>query len=125
MNLHNNLLLTKKHLQINKMNEERVVIVGYKPLPGKEPELIRLIKTHVDRLRNEGFASERNPIIMQSKDGTILEVFGWKSKEAIEAAHKNKKVQKMWEEFAKVSEYVPINLIVETSELFSEFSPID
>jgi hypothetical protein len=106
------------------MSEERIVIVGYKPIPGKEADLKELMKTHVSILRKEGLASEREPILMQASDGTIVEVFGWKSKEAIEAAHKNPAVQRMWGEYAEVCEYVPIANVQESSNLFSAFSPL-
>jgi hypothetical protein len=33
----------------------------------------------------------------QASDGTVIEVFEWKSQEAIAAAHTNPVVQKMWE----------------------------
>ncbi len=106
------------------MNTERIVIVGYKPLPGKENALIKLIATHIPRLRQEGLVSEREAITMQAKDGTILEVFGWASKEAIEKAHFNPVVQKMWAEFSEVCEYVPGGAIPEMGQVFSEFTPL-
>lgn len=106
------------------MNTERIVIVGYKPLPGTETNLSKLIATHIPRLREEGLVSEREPIVMQAKDGTIIEVFGWASKEAIERAHTNPVVQKMWAEFSKVCEYVPVGNIEEMKQMFSEFSPV-
>lgn len=106
------------------MPEERIVVVGYRPKPGKGPLLEQLLKTHVDRLRKEGLISERQPIIAQASDGTYLEVFGWKSPEAIDQAHTNLEVQKMWEEFSEVCEYVPVGQLSEMSELFSEFKGI-
>jgi quinol monooxygenase YgiN len=106
------------------MSSERIVIVGYKPLPGKENALIKLIATHVPRLREEGLVSEREAITMQAKDGTILEVFGWVSKEAIEKAHTNPVIQKMWAEFSAICEYIPGSNVEEMQQLFSEFSPI-
>ena len=71
------------------MSTERIVIVGYKPLAGKEAALKILMKNHVARLRKQGLVSDREPILMESKSGTIIEVFGWKSKEAIASAHSN------------------------------------
>ncbi|HTF81400.1 MAG TPA: hypothetical protein VL947_06740 [Cytophagales bacterium] len=106
------------------MDDERIVIVCYKPLEGKEEVLEALIRAHVDILREEGLASDRPSIVMRAKDGTFLEVFAWKSKEAIEAAHFNPRVQKLWEEFAEICEYVPVAETEEAGHLFSEFSPI-
>ena len=106
------------------MNKERIVIVGYKPFAGKEDALQELMKMHVDTLRKEGLASERKSIVMRAKNGTIIEVFSWKSKEAIEKAHTNLIVQKMWQQYAEVCEYVPVGELDEMSTIFSEFTPV-
>ncbi len=103
---------------------ERIVIVGYKPFEGKKKAMVDLMKNHWEILSNEGLVSNRKSIIMEAKDGTIIEVFGWKSKEAMELAHTNVAVQKMWAEYSDVCEYIPIGEIKESNELFSEFTPI-
>ena len=103
---------------------ERIVIVGYRPFPGKESELEELMKNHWGILNEEGLVSDRKPILCKSKDGTIIEVFGWKSKDAIQSAHSNESVQRMWAEYAKVCEYIPVGDIEEGKNLFSEFSPV-
>lgn len=102
---------------------ERIVIVAYKPLAGQKERLAQLMKNHLPVLRREGLASDRESIIVEARDGTFVEVFGWKSKEAMEAAHQNPQVQKMWEEFAAVCEYVPVGSLEESAEIFSEFAP--
>ena len=80
----------------------RIVIVGYKPKPGKASELEALMKTHLPVLKEEGLVTDRDSIIMRAEDGTIIEVFEWKSEEAIKAAHGNLKVQEMWQAYSSV-----------------------
>ena len=75
------------------------VIVAYRPKPGKEDDLLELVRSRVPTLRKEGFVSDRAPTIMRARDGTILEVSEWKSREAIDAAHKNPNGLAMWERF--------------------------
>jgi hypothetical protein len=103
----------------------RIVVVAYKPKPGKEGELEALIVTHLPILRAEGLVSDRESIIMRSQDGTIIEVFEWKSKEAIESAHANLKIQEMWQAFSAVCEYVPASQVAEFTAIFSEFTPLN
>jgi hypothetical protein len=62
---------------------------------------------------------------MEAKDGTFVEVFEWASSQAIEAAHSNPVVLKMWEEYGKVCDYIPISQVAEASQLFSEFTPVE
>ena len=103
----------------------RIVIACYKPKPGKEAELDQLMETHVDRLSAEGLVTDRKSIVMKSKSGTVVEVFEWKSEEAIEQAHSNAAVLKIWEEYEAVCDYeIPTN-IEEFSNLFSEFEPVN
>jgi intein/homing endonuclease len=102
-----------------------IVIVGYKPKPGREIELEELMKTHHSILKQENLVSERDPIVAQAKDGTIVEVFEWVSSEAMRSAHENKNVLAMWQKYDAVCEYVPISTVPEARELFSGFTPLN
>jgi len=101
------------------------VIVAYRPKPGKEDDLLELVRSRVPTLRKEGLVSDRAPTIMRARDGTIVEVSEWKSREAIDAAHKNPNVLAMWEKFFDVCDCVPLNTLAEASEMFASFEPID
>jgi len=101
------------------------VIVAYRPKPGTEDDLLELVRSRVPTLRKEGLVSDRAPTIMRARDGTIVEVSEWKSREAIDAAHKNPNVLAMWEKFFDVCDCVPLNTLAEASEMFASFEPID
>ena len=88
------------------------VIVAYRPKPGKEHELLKLVR-------------DRVPTIMRARDGTIIEVSEWKSREAIDAAHKNPNVLKMWEKFFAVCDCVPLKTLAEAQEMFAGFVPVE
>jgi len=103
----------------------RIVITCYKPKPGKMDELRALMPTHPSTLRSEGLVTNRESIMMEAKDGTILEVFEWKSRQAIEAAHENPTVLEMWKRYAEVCDYIPVGQVAEASQMFSEFTPFE
>lgn len=107
------------------MSIPRIVIAAYRPKPGKEEILFAEVRDHHHLLRSEGLATDRHPIVMRAKDGTILEVFEWASPAAIEEAHSNPRVQAMWGRFAKVCDYVPLNSLAEAADMFAEFEPLD
>ena len=65
------------------------VIVAYRPKPGKEAELLEIVRSRVPTLAKEDLVTDRAPVMMRAKDGTIVEVSEWKSREAIEAAGAN------------------------------------
>lgn len=103
----------------------KIVIATYKPKPGKEQVLDRLVKNHVKVLRNQGLATQRPPMIMKSADGTVVEVFEWLSKEAIEEAKQNKDVQEYWSRYKEVCDIIPVSDLIETNTSFSEFNPFN
>jgi len=102
-----------------------IVIVAYKPKTGKGAALKELAKTHIPRLKQVGLVTDREPVMMETADGTIVEVFEWLSAEAIQNAHQNAAVQQMWGEYAEVCDYVPLNTLNETKELFAGFIPVN
>jgi quinol monooxygenase YgiN len=101
-----------------------IVIVTYRPKPGKESETLDLVRSRVPTLRKEGLVTERTPIMMRARDGTIIEVSEWKSQEAIDAAHKNPNVLVMWNRFFEVCDCIPLNQLSESAEMFAGFEPI-
>jgi quinol monooxygenase YgiN len=101
-----------------------VVIVAYRPKPGKENELVDLVRSRVPTLRKEGLVSDRVPTIMRSRDGTIIEVSEWKSREAIDAAHKNPNVLAMWNKFFAICDCIPLKSLAEAEEMFAGFEPV-
>jgi quinol monooxygenase YgiN len=101
------------------------VIVAYRPKSGRGGELLELVRSRVPTLRKEGLVSDRAPTIMRTRDGTIVEVSEWKSREAIDAAHKNPNVLAMWEQFFALCDCVPLNTLAEAGEMFAGFEPVD
>jgi hypothetical protein len=103
----------------------RFVIVAYAPKPGMEQALIVAVKKHLGVLKAENLVSDRPAYAMRAANGTIVEVFEWRSAEAINAAHGNPAVQALWHEFGAACDYVPLTSLPETHQMFAEFDAID
>ena len=101
-----------------------VVIVAYRPKPGKESDLVALVRNRVPTLRKENLVTDRTPTIMRSRDGTLIEVSEWKSPAAIDAAHKNPNVLAMWNNFFAICDCIPLNTLAEAKEMFAGFEPV-
>ena len=54
----------------------------------------------------------------------MVEIFEW-CDGAVEQAHSNPAVQKLWDEYVKVCDYVPLVGLSEFSDMFAQFVPID
>lgn len=102
-----------------------VVIIGYRPKPEKVSDLDQLTREHYPILKKEGLVTDRIPTIMKASDGTVIEVFEWRSADAIAAAHTNEEVKKMWERYSACSEFVPLAELKESTEIFASFTPFE
>ncbi len=102
-----------------------MVIACYRPKPGCEEALLTEVRGHLPVLRAQGLLGEGPSLCGRAADGTIVEVFCWASQAAIDQAHENPEVQKMWARFAEVCDYTTIADVAEASQLFSPFTPID
>lgn len=102
-----------------------IVICAFRPKPGKEQDLLNVIKEHVPILRKLGLATDRANHIMKAQDGTIVEVFEWKSQQAIDEAHSHPAVLDMWKKFEACCEYIPFTGLDESKNPFSHFTPVD
>ena len=100
-----------------------MVIVAYRPKPGKAEALLKLTMDHVARLRRLGLATDRPALAMTSRDGVVVEVFEW-ADGAIARAHENPDVLAMWGEYEACCDYVPLRELPETHDLFAQFTPI-
>ena len=100
-----------------------MVIVAYRPRPGKHEELLTLVRTHVPFLRRLGLATDRPALAMRGADGVIIEVFEWQ-RGAIATAHENEDVLELWRQFDAVCEYVPLAELPESAEMFAQFEPL-
>ncbi len=100
-----------------------IVVVAYRPKPGRQKDLAALVRSHVPDLRSWGLATDLPPTVMQAKDGTIVEVLEWHDG-AVAKAHADPRVLAMWKRFAEACDIVTLRDVAETAELFATFSPL-
>lgn len=101
-----------------------MVIVAYRPKPGKRDELLQLLREHVPYLRGEGLATDRTVVLAEASDGTFVEVFEW-APGGVEKAHKHPGVGKLWERFFETCYAVPLHTLAESQTQFAGFIPVD
>lgn len=98
-------------------------IVAYRAKEGKEKRLLSLIRKHAPLLNSLGGISEAS-FLMKSLDGSIIEVFEWKSMAAKKKAMKSEELWKLWGEIEDVSTKVKLSSVPETREVLSNFRSI-
>ena len=103
----------------------RFVITSFRPKPGQQQALLALVDRHWQLLQAENLVTERPRYAMQATDGTVLEIFEWRSAEAVTVAHQHPEVQALWAEFNTVCDTIPLAALPEAQQPFAEFTPLD
>ena len=93
-----------------------IVFAIYKPHQNKGNELKKLILKHVPILKSNKLITDREPVLVQSKNGIYIEIFEWKSNDAVEETHEIPEVQKLWDEMEKVCEFTNLESIEEVRD---------
>lgn len=99
----------------------RTALVCHRPKSGQAEVLRTLVGTHHARLYEQGLVTRRAPIVMQARDGALLELFEWKSARAIDEARENPVVRVIEERYTAVADRVPLAALPEASAAFASF----
>lgn len=99
----------------------KIVFAVYKPFEGKTSELLALIEKHTPILFAQNLITDRKAIVLKSENGEIIEIFEWLSDEAINNAHENEEVIKIWNAFGKICSYETLGSLEESKEIFPSF----
>jgi hypothetical protein len=98
-----------------------MVMALFRPKAGKAGELMACMGDHLPVLRARGLATDRPSLVLRAKDGTLVEIFEWHSHAAIEAAHADPEVGKLWARYAACCDYVTLADLAESGAMFPEF----
>ena len=102
----------------------RTVVVVYRPKEGQTAQLLACIRDHLPVLRAEGLATDRPPLLLHAASGAFIEIFEWRSEEAITQAHDNPAVLALWTRFGACCEYIPLASLPEAQQPFSAFEHV-
>lgn len=76
-----------------------------------------------------GYATPRAPILLRSHQNPeiFIEIFEWKSQEAVAKAHQDLKVRAIWDEMDKLCKKLGVGLekLPEAGSAFPHFDPVD
>ena len=98
------------------------VIAAYRPKPGKDQALRKLMREHRRSLADANLVTSRPPMILRARsDGTLVEIFEWVSLKAADEAHQHASIREMWNKLATVADFVALSDIAEASKAFSHF----
>jgi quinol monooxygenase YgiN len=100
-----------------------ITMALYQPHVGKEEQLNDVLKKHIKTLEAENLITSRQPIRAVASDGTVIEIFEWKSEQAKDAAHESPVVMKVWNEIMEIAEIKSLSSLEESKHSFPNFAP--
>jgi quinol monooxygenase YgiN len=100
-----------------------ITMALYQPHVGKEEQLNDVLKKHIKTLEAENLITSREPIRAVASDGTVIEIFEWKSEQAKDAAHESPVVMKVWNEIMEIAEIKSLSSLEESKHPFPNFAP--
>lgn len=100
------------------------VIACYRPHEGKDAQLAELVRSHLPTLRNEGLISDDEPVHLLAADGTVLEIFSWKSEQHSRSAEGNDAVQAVWGAIAACADFRQLEQLEEAGRPFAHFQRV-
>ena len=101
------------------------VIAAYRPKPGQDQALRRLVHEHRETLTAARLVTTKPTILLRARsDGTLLEIFEWVSPRAADEAHQNPELRAMWARLAAVADFVPLSAVEEAGKAFSHFEAV-
>ena len=112
---------------MNNPNETKpeVVFALYRPHPGKDEALRKLIPGHIPALKKLGLITDRPPILVRSRNGSYIEIFEWVSKNAAGVAHQHPEIAKIWEAMGAIADFPNLATLDEAGDQFPHFEAID
>lgn len=97
------------------------VMAVYIPKDGRDDALAAEMVAHVPLLRRLGLATDAKSSVLRAPDGTLVELFEWVDRAAIEAAHSHPEVLEMWSRYDGCCSYGTLADLPNATTMFPEF----
>jgi hypothetical protein len=85
------------------------VVVRYTAAPGHADRLRDLVTQHWPTLYAKGLTTDRPAVVIavNRQPGVLIEVYEWRSPEAVHTAHEHPRVRALWDEMERVGKVEP------------------
>jgi len=102
----------------------KIVIALYRPKRGREKSLMRTVAKHLPALRRAKLVTARPSILMKAADGTLLEIFEWRSERYTKIAHTHPVIRPLWETIGRDADIRTLKDLKEAGGMFPHFTPL-
>jgi hypothetical protein len=103
----------------------QIVFALYRPHPGQDAALRRLIARHIPALRRLDLVTDRPSVLVRAGDGTYVEIFEWVSEAAAGAAHDHPDIAEIWDAMESIADFAALASLAEAQRPFTHFQPVE
>ena len=100
----------------------RLAIAMYKPRAGKAEDLKRILIDHLPTLRQYELITAHAAYMVESSDGTIIEIFEWTHEDAKNHAHEHPAIRTIWGKMEGICDFPSLKDLPESKTPFPNFS---
>jgi len=97
----------------------------YQPKKGKSAQLKKILKDHVPTLRRLELITDNAAHMVESENGTIIEIFEWTGVKAKDTAHKHPEVRAIWGKMMDICSFPPMTKLPESGHAFPNFKVLN
>lgn len=83
-----------------------------------------IVDRHIPTLREYGLIKDGHAYVLQSEDGTIIEMYEWKDEKAIAVAHEHPAIRTIWGEMEGICTFPSLSDLPESKKRFPNFTVI-
>ncbi len=85
-------------------------------------KLIKILEKHIPTLREYELITDAPAYVLQSEDGTIIEMYEWKNEKAIDLAHEHPAIRTVWGEMEGICTFPSLQDLPEAKKRFPNFT---
>lgn len=86
-----------------------------------QKKLLEILQRHVPTLRQYELIDEAPAFLLQSEDGTLIELFEWKDEKAMHVAHEHPAIRTIWGEMEGICTFPSLQDLPEAKHRFPNF----
>lgn len=105
--------------------DTKLAIAMYKPREGKSEELKKILKDHIPTLRKYELITDSSAFMVESDDGTIIEIFEWTGDDAKDHAHEHPAIRSIWGSMEGICDFPPLKNLPESKTPFPNFDVLN
>lgn len=108
------------------MSSKNFVFALYRPTnEDNQSKVVEILKKQILTLRKYELIKDTSAYLLQSENGTIIQIWEWQSKRAMKVAHEHPAIRTIWGEMHGICEFTSLKDLPESATRFPAFKILE